>query len=142
MPPTKRRPYRSFNFVVEVDGEIVAAFHECRGLTTDVDPVEYREGGQNLGSARARHGKPGTLVLRLGVGTTRSLWDWHQRVVEGEALPASGSVQRFDETGKPVAKWDFVAGWPSKLEGPELSAKGNEVAIEELRLSHEGLVRT
>jgi len=32
-----------------------------------------------------------------------------------------------------------VNGWPSKWEGPLLNAAGHDVAIETLRISHEGL---
>jgi phage tail-like protein len=38
-----------------------------------------------------------------------------------------------------VARWTFENAWPSKYDGPTLSGKGNEVAIESLEPAHEGL---
>jgi phage tail-like protein len=38
-----------------------------------------------------------------------------------------------------VARWTFVRALPSKVTGPSLNARTGEIAIEELRLVHEGL---
>jgi phage tail-like protein len=35
--------------------------------------------------------------------------------------------------------WHLSNAWPKKLEGPTLNAEGNEVAIESLTISCEGL---
>ena len=42
---------------------------------------------------------------------------------------------------KAVAGWFFSNALPERLTGPVLNARGNEVAIETLELSHEGLLR-
>jgi hypothetical protein len=34
-----------------------------------------------------------------------------------------------------------VRGWPAKITGPELSSEGNDIAIEELVIAHEGMLR-
>ena len=41
----------------------------------------------------------------------------------------------------PVAIWFFRNALPEKLQGPGLNAKNNEIAIETLELTHEGLYR-
>ena len=41
-------PYAGFNFLVEIDGITRAAFSECSGLSTDTDPIEYREGSEDI----------------------------------------------------------------------------------------------
>jgi phage tail-like protein len=47
----------------------------------------------------------------------------------------------FDTSGLPVARWNFVNAWPSKLTGPTANADNNEVGIEELEITHEGYER-
>jgi phage tail-like protein len=47
----------------------------------------------------------------------------------------------YDQTNTEVARWNFVNGWPSKLDGPSLSSEGNEVSVESLTIVHEGIVR-
>ena len=34
-------PYRSFHFIVEIDGIARAGFRECSGLDSTQDPIEY-----------------------------------------------------------------------------------------------------
>ena len=36
-------------------------------------------------------------------------------------------------------RWNLTRAWPSKWTGPGLNAKNNEIAMETLELSHEGL---
>jgi phage tail-like protein len=48
----------------------------------------------------------------------------------------------YGQDNSEIARWNFVNGWPSKVSGPSLSAKTNEIGIEELTIVHEGLKRT
>ncbi len=54
----------------------------------------------------------------------------------GASVPAIGGLLRL-----PVAAWQFQGALPERLTGPSLNAKGNEIAIETLEMSHEGLSR-
>jgi phage tail-like protein len=47
----------------------------------------------------------------------------------------------FNQQGEPVARWEFINAWPSKLTGPTADATSNEAAIEELEITHEGYER-
>ena len=38
-------------------------------------------------------------------------------------------------------RWNFFSAWPSKYDGPDFNAKGNDVAIETLTLAVERLER-
>ena len=38
-------PYKDFRFLVEIDGIVQAGFTECSGFGSDVEVVDYREGG-------------------------------------------------------------------------------------------------
>ena len=44
---TSTDPYGNFNFLVEIDGIVRAAFHEVSGLDSTIDMIEHREGGDN-----------------------------------------------------------------------------------------------
>ena len=45
----------------------------------------------------------------------------------------------LDEQRQEVARWVIRRAWPSKWTGPDLRGLGNEVAIETLELTHEGI---
>ncbi len=56
--------------------------------------------------------------------------------------PRSGILKLRDERGRTVAQWSFINAWPSKISGPNLKADSNDVGVEEMTLSFEGLTRT
>ena len=133
-------PFLNFNFRVEIAGLQVAAFHECSGLESAIDVIEHREGG---GAIRKLPGiaKFTNIVLRRGVTADRELYDLHLRCVEGRIERKSGSIILMDRADQEVARWNFEQAWPARWVGPELTAEGNDVAIETLELAHEGIRR-
>jgi phage tail-like protein len=48
-------------------------------------------------------------------------------------------VNLLNEEHQPVMVWKIMRAFPVKVEGPQLKATGNEVAIESIELAHEGL---
>jgi phage tail-like protein len=46
-----------------------------------------------------------------------------------------------NEKHEEVVGWNLVNAWPSKYVGPDLKANANEVAIETVELTHEGVER-
>ena len=50
------------------------------------------------------------------------------------------TIALLDEAGNPVMVWGLANAWPVKINGPDLKADGNDVAIESLEIAHEGLV--
>jgi len=139
-------PYSNFNFTVVIDGARVGGFTEVSGLATETEVIEYREGSDPNAAPKKIPGlhKVSDVTLKRGIiaGDT-SLWDWRQMVVDGDAESArkSGSIIMYDENNQPIAEWEFVNAWPSKIEGPSLNGDGNEVAIESLTIANESLVR-
>lgn len=141
MPPPKRvDPYSVLNFRLEIDGLNAAAFSECSGLSSEVEVIEYRSGGET-GSARKLPGlrKFANIVLKRGITKDRELWDWYKTVLDGNVHRRAGSIVLLDDAGNDVLRWQFRQGWPRKYEGPALNASSNEVAIETLEIAHEGL---
>ena len=82
-------------------------------------------------------------MLKRGITDITELWEWRKLVEQGKVKKArkSGSVVLFNQANQEVARWNFTDGWPSKITGPQAKADGNEVAIEELTIAHEGLQR-
>lgn len=136
-------PFRNFNFLVELDGIAQASFTECSGLSTTTEVIENREGGDNV-TVRKLPGKTSysDISLKWGLTDSTELWDWRQQIVDGNVVRKNGSIVVFDlANSTEVARWNFVRAWPTKWEGPNLSAKGNDIAIDTLVLAHEGLTR-
>lgn len=142
MPPSQRSdPLNGFNFLVEIDGITVAGFSEVSGLASETAVIEYREGGDRQGTVRKIPGltRYSNIVLKRGVSTDRTLWDWRRNVVNGVADRRDGAIVLLSADRQPVTRWLFHDGWPAKWEGPTLKASGNEVAIETIEIAHEGL---
>ena len=135
-------PYKNFKFRVEIQGVSVAGFSECSGFGTEVDVVEYREGGDHVIRKLPGLVKVSDITLKRGVTASNELQDWHRKVIEGKTERRSGSIILLDDDGTEVVRWNFFEAWPRKWEGPTLNAKTSEVAIETLTLCCEGLERS
>lgn len=136
-------PYRNFNFLVEIDGIEQASFSECSGFDATTEPIEHREGGDNM-TARKLPGKTtySDITLKWGLTDSKELWEWRKKVIQGNVERKNGSIVVYDlRNSKEVARWNFIRGWPTKWEGPSFDAKGNDVAIETLTIAHEGIER-
>lgn len=142
--PTGARvdPYMNYNFLVEIDGIAQAAFQECSGLDSTTDPVEYREGGDNT-TVRKLPGKTtySDISLKWGITDSDEMWIWRKKVVSGRTERKNGSIILLDTEGTEKIRWNFMNAWPSKWEGPSFDAKANDIAIETLTITHEGLER-
>ena len=133
-------PFGNFNFLVEIDGITRAAFQEVSGFDSTIDVIEHREGGDNL-TPRKLPGqtKHSNIVLKWGVTDDAELYRWHRDAVRGNVQRRNGSIVLLDRRGQEVKRWNFFNAWPSKWDGPDLNAEGNDVAIETLELTHEGV---
>jgi phage tail-like protein len=143
--------------VANLSQMLLGGFAEASGLNAELEVETYQEGGNNVAPLRfAKVGKYPNLVLKRGVTTRTDLWDWHLQVLEGAApmTRKSGLVILFDRGGPgagnlalaglprtPIAAWYVSKAIPERVQGPQLDAKSNNVAIETLELSHQGLNR-
>jgi phage tail-like protein len=135
-------PYGNFNFLVEIDGIARAAFSDVSGFDTTIDVTEYREGGENTTPRKLPgQAKYSNIVLKWGLTSDRELYDWVLQTVQGDIQRKNGSIVALDSAGNEVVRWNFRNAWPAKWDGPDYTAKGNDVAIETLELAHEGVVR-
>lgn len=137
----------------QLPSAIRMGFAEVSGLGADMEIETYHEGGRNQGPLRfVRRGEYPSLVLRRGVTDNTDLWEWFRQVTLTPGPPErrNGLVLAFDRTAsgpagsstpQPIAIWFFSNALPTRLNGPSLNARGNEIAIESLELAHEGLMR-
>jgi phage tail-like protein len=145
MPPLKRTevdPYRNFIFKVEIDGITQAGFSEVTGYDQTSDVIEYREGDE-IATARKLPGlaKWGEVNLKYGLTDSKELWNWRQEIINGKVTRKNVSVVVFDGEGNEKVRWRFTRAWPSKMAPSATNAKGNDVAVMQLTLSHEGMVQ-
>jgi phage tail-like protein len=133
-------PYRNFLFKVEIAGITQAGFSEVTGYDQTSDVVEYREGDE-VATPRKMPGlaKWGDINLKWGLTTSKDLWDWRKSVVNGKVERKNVSLVVYDGEGTEKVRWTFKRAWPSKLDAADMNAKGNDVAIMQMTLSHEGM---
>ena len=141
MANTRIDPFRGFNFRIELDNTSVAAFRECGGLTMSTDSVDYREGTDRPLTVRKLPGlsKTSNVTMKRGITVNEDLWNWYKNLLNGVPDRRNGAIVLQDEQHNDVMRWNFENGWICKWEGPELNANGNDVAIETIELTHEGL---
>ena len=140
----RKDPYRSFRFLVEIDGITQAGFSEATIPDTTTDIVEYREGNEPA-TLRKLPGltKFGNVTLKWGAADSLVVYNWRKLVEDGKMKDTrkNMAINIMNEDGSPGARWEFHNAWPSKYKAPDLNAKGNDVAIETLEIAHEGMKR-
>lgn len=131
-------PLPRFRFQVQWDS-VMMSFQEISGLDINTQAVEYRAGNNRDFSpvrmpGTVRHGNV-TMKKGLFTGNDR-FWDWYN---VNNARRSQVTIKLLDESGAPTMTWVLSKAFPAKVSATDLKAAGNEVAIETLEISHEGL---
>jgi phage tail-like protein len=132
--------YRAFQFMVEIDGISQARFQEVGGLDATTDVIEYREGGDMLGSRKLPgQTKHSNLSLKRGYTDDVQLWRWYEDVMTGrtERIRKNISVVQLDMAGQEKMRWNLFEAFPVKYTAASYNAKGNDLAIETLEIAYE-----
>jgi phage tail-like protein len=126
---------------VSDDGTAVkGSFTEASGLETEVTPIQYRNGSEDIRFRQCPGlNKLTNITLKRGITGDIDFWNWILRAMNGQVQRADGSVVLLDENKAEVQRWNFTRGWPCKWTGPGLNAKNNEIAMETLEICHERL---
>ncbi|HLV34694.1 MAG TPA: phage tail protein [Spirillospora sp.] len=140
-------PALGFHFKLEVQGRITGFFTEISGLGSEHEVIEHKvvdENGNDLVQTLPGRLKWQPITLKRGITKVRDIWDWRKMVEDGkvDAARSNGTITMFNQELQPIAKWDFINAWPSKVTGPQLQSDSNSFGIEEMTLVHEGIVRT
>ena len=140
----RQDPLRNVRFRLEIDGLQVAGFSEVSIGPTTTDVIEYREGTDPM-HVRKLSGltKFGNVSLKRGVTDSLELFEWSQRIVQGQASTNRRNVVIVvqNEAGEDKARFAVTNAWPTKYDPSDLNATGNEVFIECLELANEGIER-
>lgn len=146
MPQPGQQPiyFRAFQFMVEIDGVDRGRFQDVSGLDATTDVIEYREGGDMLGT-RKLPGKTkySNLTLKRGLTDDDQLWKWYEAVMNGKPDPIRRtiSVVQLDMSGQECIRWDLFQAFPVKYTAPTFAALGNELSIETLEVAYERIER-
>jgi phage tail-like protein len=134
-------PLPVFHFTVQWGGTRVG-FSEVTGLTQENQAIEYRDGSFPEYSAIKMPGlrKFSNITCKRGVVKgDNDFANWISTVKLNTVERRDLVVSLLNEEHNPVMVWKVHNAFPVKVEGPQLKASGNEVAIESIELAHEGL---
>lgn len=136
MAPTK------FRFRLEIDGVAQAAFSEAAAGETTLDAIDYREGDEALRRRKLKGLQTApNITLKRGITGSTAILSWRRNVLAGQTQSSRKQVVIVvqDESGADRARFIVTGALPVKYDAAEFNAKGNEVAIETLELSNEGI---
>jgi phage tail-like protein len=147
MATLRDNPYGAFNFLVSLgtgdENSVIAGFSDVSGLGTEINYSEYRNGNDKVNTVRkvANTFKQEDVTLKRGLIGSNDLFKWVKDVREGTTDRRTVTITVMDEARQAVATFKLTNAQPKKWVGPTLAAKGGgEVAMEELHLTHEGVV--
>jgi phage tail-like protein len=134
-------PLSVFHFRVEWGGTRIG-FSEVSGLTQEIQVIEYRDGSFPEYSSIKMPGlrKYNNITLKRGViKADNDFFKWLSTVKLNTIERRDITISLLNENHDPVMVWKVLNAFPVKVEGPQLKAAGNEVAIESIEVAHEGL---
>ena len=139
---TGANPYLAFRFRVEIDGLEVCSFNEVKGLTSETETENFREGGLNTHEHQltgpTKH--PSKLVLKRGLADVQELWNWYKDVAAGRIERKKVAIVLMNSAGSEKWRWTFQSACPIKWSGPEFRANSADIAFESIELIHKGFV--
>jgi phage tail-like protein len=146
LPSLPNDALASYHFSVEIDNTEIAQFSELSGITSEIEVIDLKENGfdgkpliKKLPGSR----KPPTITLKRAKSASMDLWNWHYAMYQGKVSEArrNGSVVLYDYEFGEVARYNFEAGWVSKIEMGAAKAGANEVLTESVTIVVEFLTR-
>lgn len=134
-------PIPKFHFAVEWGGQRLG-FTEVSGLDVETEVIEYREGNSKAYHKLKMPGmqKFGNITMKRGtLKGDNQYFEWWNSVKLNTIDRRSVVIKLLNEEHEPVVTWKVANAWPVKVQGTDLKADGNEVAIESIELAHEGI---
>jgi phage tail-like protein len=139
-------PLVGFHFALDLGGKVAGYFLEVSGIGSENEVIEQKvvtEKGQEVIIKQPGRLKWENITLKRGITSDMKIWDWRKQVEDGsvEKARTNGSIIMFNQQRKEVARWNFERAWPVKVTGPQPKSDSNEVAVEEMQIAHEYIVR-
>ncbi|NDV82963.1 phage tail protein [Bacteroides sp. 51] len=135
-------PLPAFYFKVEVEDLGEMSFKEVSGLDLEAQVIEYRHGNSPAFSTIKMPGlkKSSNVSLKKGVfKSDNKFFDWFNEIKLNTIKRRAVTISLLDEEGNPTMVWKLANAWPTKITGVSLKSDGNDPAVEQLDLAHEGV---
>jgi phage tail-like protein len=134
----------TFSFVVDIDGVGTSLpFQEVSGLDVETQLIEYRRGNTKAFSTSKMPGiqRPGSITMKKGIfsGDKALFSAWAESTKRNTTKRSRVTIRLLDENRTPVMTWVLTNARPTKITSADLNAAGNDVVVETLELTHEGL---
>jgi phage tail-like protein len=143
----KQQPRPVTRFELKLGGnETAGVFRECSGMSSKTAVATHKcvDGkGQPYVRKVALGHEWDDIVLKRGVDSDSTLWQWRQKVIrEGpDAARVDGTISLLDYDGTPILTYKFLQGFPIMYGGVKLDAASGDIAIEEIHICIEDLER-
>lgn len=150
-PATVKRhdPYKTFRFRIKIGTFEVAGFSKVTGLKRTTKVIDYKEAGSAIvrkGLGRTEYAE---ITLERGLTHDKDFEKWANavQVLDSGDIASSNpkeqrkdlQIQLCDEAGNPVYNYQVFNCWIMEYQAlPDLDAGGDAVAIETIKLAHEG----
>ena len=147
---TRFDPYKTFRFLVYFGNETtpVAGVSKVSTLKRSSDPIEYKEGGNPIILKGLGRTKYDPITLERGVTHDPDFEEWANAAqVLDKGSPSTSldklrrdiRIELLNEAGQPVHRYVVHRCWVSEYQAlPDLDAGANAMAIEHIKLEHEG----
>lgn len=135
-------PLPKFYFTVEISDVGKIPFQEVTGLDIEAQAIEYRAGDSKLFSTIKMPGlvKTSNVTVKKGIFVNdNKFWDWYSQIKMNTIKRQSVTISLLDQEANPTMVWKLSNAWPNKITGTDLKSDGNEVAVETMEITHEGL---
>jgi phage tail-like protein len=146
-------PYKTYRFLVYfgTGTEPVAGVSKVSALKRSADVIENKEGGHPIIRKGLGRYKYEPITIERGITFDRELEDWAcagQRLDKGAAVTSLKNLRKqvridlLNEQGQPVRRYTIHRAWVSEYQAlPDLDAGTNAIAIEHIKIEHEGWER-
>jgi phage tail-like protein len=135
-------PFGIIPFMIPIHG----FFTEVSGLDVEYETAEYKS--TNILGLPATNHVPmrpvySPIVLKRGITDSEGFWLWHQLLALGAKpiMKTYVTISMYDRSYTEVAQWSVERAWPSKITGPQIRSDSNDFVIEEMTLTHGGVMR-
>jgi phage tail-like protein len=135
-------PFGLLGFKIPITGY----FSEINGLDVEYETAEYKSTNilglphSNFVPMRPVYHP---ITLRRGITDSEGFWLWHQLLVLGAKplLKCYVMITMYNRSYEPIVQWSVERAWPSKISGPQIRADSSDFVIEEMTLTHGGVMR-
>jgi phage tail-like protein len=143
-------PYKTYRFLVYfgTSTSAVAAVSKISGIKRSSDVIEYKEGGNPIILKGLGRTKYEPITLERGVTQDMDFVNWaNMAQVLDHGSPNTSlaklrqniRIDLLNEEGQPVWRFFVYRCWVSEYQAlPDLDAGANAIAIEHIKLDHEG----